>query len=56
MVNLYVKKIMAGTYSFSKVPNTWKAQVKAVFDQKLADGLITQEQYDQYINGAGEMG
>lgn len=56
MVNLYVKNIMAGKYTFAKVPSIWKAQVKAVFDQKLADNVITQEEYDQYINGTGEIG
>lgn len=56
MVNLYVKNIMAGKYTFDKVPSLWKNQVKAVFDQKLADNVITQEEYDRYLSSTSEIG
>lgn len=55
MVNLYVKNIMAGKYKFERVPDRWKNEVKAVFDKKLADNLITQEEYDRYLNSTNAM-
>lgn len=50
MVNLYVKNIMNGKYTFTKVPAIYKAKVKAVFDEKLANNQITQDEYNRYLD------
>ena len=49
MVKVYVRAILAHKKTVADVPEYWQEQVKAVFDQMLADGEITQEQYDEYM-------
>ena len=48
MAKLYVSKIMAGSLNMSKVPASRKADVIAIFQEKLDGGEITQDQFDQY--------
>ena len=57
MVEFYVMRVeykvqtVYGTADpFTKpVPKLYRARVKEVFDEKLANGEITQEQYDSYM-------
>lgn len=52
MVKIYVRSIIAGKLTVNGdpgVPEYWKADVIAVFDEKLENGEITQDQYDQYM-------
>jgi len=50
MVKVYVRAIEAGKISINNVPDYWKAQVKAVFDEKLKNGEIVLEEYNRYIS------
>ena len=49
MIKVYVRAIMAHKKTVKDVPEYWREQVKAEFDAMLADGKITQEEYDEYL-------
>lgn len=54
MIKIYVRQITAGKMTVADVPAYWRSGVKAVFDEMLENGEITQDQYDAYMgeNGA----
>ena len=49
MAKIWHNRILAGTRTYEEVPNTWKAQVKALFRKDVEDGVITEEQYEEII-------
>ena len=52
MAKVYYRKVIRDDgYTLSRVPNKygWQDEVKALLDEDLANGVITQEQYDRFI-------
>lgn len=51
MAKVYYRKIIRDDgYTLSQVPNRygWQDEVKSMLNEDLADGVITQEQYDRF--------
>lgn len=47
----YWRRIKDGARKFEDTPDSIKADVQAVGLQEVADGVITQEQYDEITGG-----
>ena len=60
MVEFYVMRVeygvqtVYGTAGTKAVPKLFRAKVKAVFDEKLANEEITKEQYDKYMGDVND--
>lgn len=48
MVKLYVMKIKDDTFKYRNVPYLWKSKVLAEFKRQVADGEITEEEFERY--------
>ena len=49
MAKVWHNRILAGTRTYAEVPMTWKAQVKVLFKADVVSGLITEEEYAEFI-------
>lgn len=49
MAKIWHNRILAGTRTFEEVPQTWKAQVKVLFKADVVSGLITAEEYEEFV-------
>lgn len=48
MAKIWRNRIIAGDKSFSACPASYKAGVKALLNQDVADGVITEADYKKY--------
>ena len=49
MAKIYKRQILAGKMTVAEVPAYWYKQVKAMFDEMLENGEITEEEYNGYM-------
>jgi len=49
MAKIYRNRILAGTRTFDEVPQTWKAQVKNLLKEDVANGVITAKEYEDIV-------
>ncbi len=49
MAKIWRNRIIAGTRTYAEVPLTWKNQVKALLRMDVHNGVITREQYEEYV-------
>ena len=49
MAKIWRNRILAGTRTYSEVPKTWKAGVKALLRQDVVDEIITAEEYEEIV-------
>lgn len=54
MVKIYIRQIKAGKMTVADVPAYWHDDVKAAFDEMLANGEITEEEYAAYMGETDE--
>lgn len=52
MYKIYYNRIVTNQITFDEVPEKLKPQVLEYAQQRLAEGKLTQEQYDYYFGGA----
>ncbi len=49
MAKIWRNRIIAGTRTYQEVPLLWKAQVKNLLRQDVANGVITAERYEEIV-------
>ncbi len=49
MAKIWRNQIIEGKKTFDRVPLTWKNQVKALLKADVKNGVITAEQYEEYV-------
>ena len=54
MAKIWRNRIIAGDKQYSNCPPAYKAGVKALLKQDVADGVITVQEYEEYTGEAYE--